>query len=508
MKGYTRWLCVLAVAWPLAAAAQGQAPPQGPLPPGHPPVAAGATAPAAPTPSGPLPAGHPPVASTAPAAPAPSGPLPAGHPPVAGTAPVAPAPSGPLPAGHPPVPGTGPATTAAPSAAAPPPAAGGAPQAAASPHGGMNAARDSSKPDASVPIGSIVATIVDGSGQPLAGVPVRLSKMFQSIAEGDQRDSETQTSNAQGEVRFSKLEASTRFSYRVTVSKGPAEYATTPFRLAEDRGQRVLLHVYPVTSNIDEARIAMRGLVYVEPRDDVFQFEVWLQVYNLGGVTWVPSGVGMQLPAGVKAFSPRESEADTRAEADGDSRVKLLGTFTPGQHDVRFNFHIDNPQDAAVAFQLGLPPKVGEFRVVAAAAKGMSLSARDFPPVQVSVGPQGERVLVTQQRAQNHDLDNVHFELTGLPTRGNAPWLAVLLAMATAASGIYVASQAPPASRGRRRKLTGELKKARDVLLDELVQLERAKTQGKVGPQSYEQTRRALVTALARIVQPGVSGQS
>lgn len=469
MKGFTRWLLVLAAGWPLAAVAQ------------------------APTQGGPLPAGHPPVAGAA--APVPSGPLPAGHPPVAGAAQAAPAAPG------------GTAATAAPT-----PQAGGDPQAAnshaANPHGGMNAARDISKSDASVPKGSVIATIVDGAGQPLAGVQVRLGKMFQSISEGDQRDSETQTSNAQGEVRFSNLEASTRFSYRVTVAKGPAEYSTTPFRLAEDRGQRVLLHVYPVTSSMDDARIVMRGLVYVEPRDDAFQFEVWLQVYNLGGVTWVPSGVGMQLPAGMKAFSPRESEADTRAEADGDSRVKLLGTFSPGQHDVRFNFHVDNPQEASVAFQLGLPPKVGEFRVVAAAAKGMTLSARDFPPVQVSVGPQGERVLVTQQRAQNQDLGSVHFELAGLPTRGNAPWLAVLLAMATAASGIYVASQAPPASRGGRRKLSGDLKKARDVLLEELVQLERAKAQGKVGPKSYEQTRRALVTALSRIVQPGTAGQS
>lgn len=364
----------------------------------------------------------------------------------------------------------------------------------------MSAARDTSAPDSSVPKGSIVATIVDGAGQPQAGVTVRLGKMFQSIAQGEQRDSETQTTNAQGEVRFSNLEASSNFSYRVTVPKGSAEYASTPFRLAEDRGQRVVIHVYPVTSDLEQTRVMMRGLIWVEPRDDTFQFEVWLQVYNLGDVTWVPAGVGLQLPEGMKAFSARESMSDTRAEADGDSRVKLLGTFAPGQHDVRFNFQVDNPQKEAVAFDLGLPPRVGEFRVVAAAAKGMTLSARDFPPVQVSTGPQGERVLVTQQRGQN--LQNVHFELAGLPTRGNAPWLAVLLAAGTAASGLYAASQSQP-GRGRRRKLSGDMKKAREVLLNELVALERARAAGKVGPQSYEQTRRALVTALARIVQPG-----
>jgi len=492
VKQVARWFLVLALTWPLSVAApapvSAQAPvaPGQPLPAGHPPVAGTPQA-------APLPAGHPSVAGTAQAA----APLPAGHPSV-GSAPAAP-----LPAGHPPVAGSAEpaAATAQPQAAAPAAAAAANPH-AANPHGGgVNAPRDTSNPDASVPKGAIVATIVDGTGQPLAGVQVRLGKMFQSIAQGERRDDETQTSNAQGEVRFSGLESSSNFSYSVTVAKGGAEYASSPFRLAEDRGQRVLLHVYPVTSDMNEARVMMRGLVWVEARDDTFQFEVWFQIYNIGDVTWVPSNVGIELPDGAKAFSARESTTDARAEADGDTRVKLLGTFSPGQHDVRFNFQVDNPQEASVAFSLGLPPRVAEFRVVAAAAKGMTLSARDFPPVQQSVGPQGERVLVTQQRAQDRSIETVHFELAGLPTRGNAPWLAVLLAAATAASGLYVASQKPAPGRGR-RKLTGDLKKARDVLLDELLQLEKAKADGRLGPQSYEQTRRALVTALARIVQP------
>lgn len=498
LKRVARWSLMLVSAWSPAALAQT---PAGPLPPGHPPVAAGQATPALPTPSGPLPAGHPPVtagaAQATPKAAAPSGSLPAGHPPVANADAATPtAPSAAASAAGSAQPGAAPSAAAHAQAANP---------RAANPHGGMGGARDVSTPDASLPKGTIVATIVDGAGQPLPGVQVRLAKTFQSIAEGDQSDSATQTTNAQGEVRFANLEASSRYSYGIVVAKGPARYATTPFRLAEDVGQRVVLHVYPVTSNLDEARIAMRGLVWVEPRDDVFQFEIWLQVYNLGNVTWVPAGEGVGLPKGSKAFSARESMSDTRAESDGDSRAKLLGTFSPGQHDVRFNFQVDNPQEANVAFNLALPPRVGEFRVVAAAAKGMTLSARDFPPVQISTGPQGERVLVTQQRAQNRELDSVHFELAGLPTRGNAPWLAVLIALAMAASGVYVASQKQAPNRGRRQKLTGEMKQARDVLLEELVQLEKAKAKGSIGQQSYEQTRRALVTALARIVRPGAS---
>lgn len=366
------------------------------------------------------------------------------------------------------------------------------------PHTGMSTARDESEPDSSIPKGTIVARIVDGAGQPQPGITVRLGKMFQSIAEGDQRKSESKTTNANGEVSFGGLSTESAYSYRITVTRGPAEYGSTPFRLAEKEGQRVLLHVYPVTRDIAQARIAMRGLVYVQPRDDLFQMEVWFQVYNLGQVTWVPDRVSIDLPAGSKAFTARESMSDVRFELEGDERAVLLGTFSPGQHDVRFAFQVDNPQKESVSFDLSLPPHVGEFRVVAEAAKGMTLSARDYPPVQVSTGPGGDRVLVTQKRGQ--DLDDVQFSLGGLPTRGSAPWLAVLIAAVAAGSGVYVASNPP--TRGRRRgKRRAELKQAKKVLLDELVQLESAKRDGTVGPKSYDRTRRALITALARVVQ-------
>lgn len=370
----------------------------------------------------------------------------------------------------------------------------------ANPHTGLTAPQDQSEPDSSIPKGGIVAQIVDGAGQPQPGVSVRLGKMFQSIAQGDQRDSESKTTDANGKVSFSGLSTESSYSYRITVARGPAEYGSMPFRLAENEGQRVLLHVYPVTRDISQARVAMRGLVYVQPRDDVFQMEVWFQVYNLGQVTWVPDRVSMDLPAGAKAFTARESMSDVRFELEGDERAVLLGTFSPGQHDVRFAFQVDNPQKESVSFDLSLPPHVGEFRVVAEAAKGMTLSARDYPPTQVSTGPGGDRVLVTQQRGQ--DLDDVQFTLGGLPTRGSAPWLAVLIAAFAAGSGVYVASNAPSRG-GRRGKRREEMKQAKKVLLDELVQLEAAKQEGSVGPKSYERTRRALITALARVVQAG-----
>ena len=122
--------------------------------------------------------------------------------------------------------------------------------------------------------------------------------------------------DASGKVTFSGLDQSTNYSYRVTVKSGAAEYASNPFQFRENVGHRVLLHSYPVTREIKGSMIGMRGFVYIEPRDDVFQFEVLFRVFNVGRVTWVPSGsTFMRLPEGYKAFKANESMADTRFEA-------------------------------------------------------------------------------------------------------------------------------------------------------------------------------------------------
>lgn len=375
---------------------------------------------------------------------------------------------------------------------------------AANPHGDNPLAglpQDRAEADPSLPKGSIAVRLADPSGAPLPNTKLKLIQSFQSIALGDQQDTKTATTNGQGEVVFSGLTADSNHSYRVSVERAGAEFASPHFRLTREQGHRVLLHVYPVTHDPKAARIAMRGLIYVQPRDDVFQCEIWFQIYNLSRVAWVPRDITVDLPAESKAFTARESMRDTRFEADGDHGAKLLGTFTPGQHDARFAIQVPNHQKAQADFYMSLPPHLGEFRVVTEAVPGMTMNVSDYPPVQNSTGFQGERVLVSQKRGS--DLKSVHFTLAGLPTRGKAPWVAVLIAALAAASGLYSARNAAAAPRNqKRRKLQGDLKQARDLIVGELVALERAKAEGQVGPQSYERTRRALTAALARILQP------
>jgi len=96
-------------------------------------------------------------------------------------------------------------------------------------------------------------------------------------------------------------------------------------------------------------------------------------------------------------------------------------------------------------------------------------------------------------------------QLSGIPTPGNGRWIAVLVALGLAALGAGVL-----------RGVFGEdaqvdlqdrdAERAHRVLLDELVDLTRARKNQVIGPSTYESARRVLVEALSRIVStnPGL----
>jgi hypothetical protein len=362
---------------------------------------------------------------------------------------------------------------------------------------------DSSEPSPALPAGSIAAKIVDPNGAPLAGMPVRVGILRTSIAQGEARDSRMSTTSADGLARFEGLALGTDYSYRVTVAHDGATYAVTPFNLGRDMGRLITLHVFPVTGDIARALVGMRGFMHVEPRDEVFQFEVLFQIFNIGTVTWVPSDVHLELPRGFKAFNTQESMSDTRVTADGQD-VKLQGTFGPGQQEIAFRFQVTNDHDETSSFRMSLPPHVAELRVSAAASPGMTLSVDGFDAAKSATTETGQRVLVTSRQLAQGDteLHEVAMTLAGLPTPGPSRWIAVALAVAFAAGGIGSARSAHVArtARTRPRALSADdVAGAREALLDEIIELERARRAERVGPRTYETVRRTLFEALARL---------
>jgi hypothetical protein len=359
-----------------------------------------------------------------------------------------------------------------------------------------------------LPPGTIVVKLVDANGDPVANSEVKLGVQFQKISEGEQRTEQRAITDATGMARFNGLTTGSDFSYRVSARSGPAEYSSDPVQLKGDMGVMALLHVYPVTRNPAEAAVGAIGYVYVETRDAVFQFEVLFRYGNRSRVTWVPENARMTLPAGFKAFKAGEAMTDVRFEEEPGRGVKLTGTFAPGQQSASFRFQVPRKEETSASFHFGLPPHVGEIRFIAEAAPGMEIDVEGFEKPQTDVSQTGQRVLVTRRvavRGQASGLGDFTASLAGIPTPGSGRWIAALIATVLAGLG-FAAFRGKLGDETHAGLQDRDAERARRLLLDELVQLTRARREERIGPSTYESARRALVEALARIVStnPGL----
>lgn len=361
---------------------------------------------------------------------------------------------------------------------------------------------DKVAPAADLPPGDVEVHLVDPNDKPLPATHFRLAILRQDVATGDSKEERDAATDGAGVLTFHDLARSGSYSYRVLVPHDAATYASESFHLDETAGRRVLVHVFPVTRDLRQALVGIRGVLFVEPREDVFHLEANFQVLNVGGVSWVPDGVRIQLPEGAKAFRAADSMNDARVERDGSGPVELLGTFSPGQHEVGFTFQVDNHHDSARTFRIELPPHVAEIRVVAEAGKGTTLVVDGFPDAEPMQGQDGSRLLVTGRQLARGEpaLDKVTIALADLPVPSAGRWYAVALAVVVAIGGVLQALRGKNTP-GKAPAKSEDAEEASELILDELVSLERARHAERIGPRTYAETRVELLDALARIAR-------
>jgi hypothetical protein len=357
-------------------------------------------------------------------------------------------------------------------------------------------------PAPELPKGTVVANIVDTEERPVAGIEVRLGVMFESVAEGQKRTELKNKTNERGLTQFNGLVPGSSYSYRVTVKKDGADFASTPFQLKETGGLSVTVHLFPVIHELAGAAVGLRGLMYIETRDDSFQVEGIFRVINLGHAAWVPHDVVIGLPANFKAFNGQDSMFGTKFEAEEGRGAKLVGTYPPGQRDLNFRFQVPKESSSTAVFRFVPAPRTAEFRVFAAAGPSMGMEVDGFEPAIRDRGPSGDPVLVTGKRAGRGqpELGPVVVTLTGLPVPSAGRWVAIAIAIVFAGAGGLAAL-------GKWRLVSGEKldtdrSRACDLLLDELVALTRARARGEVGPETHQRTHRTLIDALTRIGLP------
>lgn len=362
------------------------------------------------------------------------------------------------------------------------------------------APEDTAIDDPSLPPGSFVITVKDGQDRVIPGAAITLGILHSSVAKGDSREETSRTTDEQGSVRFDAMTIGSGTQYRVVTTRGPARFEVGPFTLSDRQGKRVVLHAYEVTTDIENAPVGMQAIVYLQLREDSISVEHLFSVYNLGGVAWVPN-VTITLPEGFKAFNKQDDAADVRVEEIAGKGAALRGTVGPGRHDVTFRYQVPLKNEEKQTLRIGLPPRVAQGRVMVEVSKTMGVEVTGFPAAQKSQNREGKRLLITDQQAARSEggLRSFEITLTGLPTPGPGRWIAVILAaLALIGGGAYMLqtkdiTALPDDARD-------DLLDAREALLREIVDLERAHRRGDVGPKTYARVRGALLDSLARII--------
>jgi hypothetical protein len=349
--------------------------------------------------------------------------------------------------------------------------------------------------------GSIAVDLRDADDRPIAREVVTLGVLTNSIAKGDSRRHVQMPTDERGHSLFTDLDTASNIAYRVSAGYQGGSFAAAPFQLQQAKAMRVVLHVYPVTRDIRAAVIVCEATLALELRDDRVQVEQALTFYNLGRIAWQPDDVHMPLPEGFTAFDAQATMSDQGVDQGGGG-AKLRGTFPPGRHAVQFRFQVPWSGDKDVDFEMGLPPHVAIARVMMPATAQIKLAATGFPAAEVRRDAQGQGFLLTERRLRPDDapLSVLSVGLHDLPSPGPGRLVATALAVCGVGVGLVFSAR-----KGQLPRVVGGPKAARNALLEELAELERARVAGDVGPRSYERARRELLDALARTLMKPTS---
>lgn len=353
-----------------------------------------------------------------------------------------------------------------------------------------------------LPPGEIEVRVAPKGLDSVENQQVTLAVSKQSIERGNTDSTLTALTDASGVARFPEQGTATDYLYTATVAIGGARYSTIQFQFRDTSGGlRVIIPVYPSTSELEGLLLLSRTAIAIIPQDNLFAIDVMWRIENFGEVSWLPENVIFPLPDGFEALNIRNPKAEARFETAGTG-VKLAGTFAPGQHDLMFRFHLPTEGKSERSFAFPTTLNVGTVRVIMDSAPTMTLKVDGFPEPDETRNPEGQRRLVSGRdflTEKTRAPDKVQISISGIPTppagRSVAVGLATVIALAGFAQGLGRRS-----SKVTRSNLSKEEREqAGELLLEELISLEQAFKQGAIGRKTHEQARRQLLEAFARL---------
>ena len=377
------------------------------------------------------------------------------------------------------------------------------PPSVGSPHGvkKQSGPRIVAAPD--LPKGEIEVRVAAKSLDNVGNQQVTLAVSKQSIERGNTDSTLTALTDASGVARFPEQGTETDYVYTVTVTAGAARYSTQEFQFREaTTGLRVIVPIYPSTSELEGLLLLSRTAIAIIPQDNLFAVDVMWRIENFGEVSWLPENVVFPLPDGFEALNIRNPKAEARFEPAGDNGVKLAGTFSPGQHDLMFRFHLPTEGQSERSFSFPTTLNVGMVRVIMDSAPTMELKVDGFPAPDETRNPEGQRRLISGRdflAEKTRAPEKVQINISGIPTPPAGRSVAVGLASLIALAGFAQAAGRRSAKAPRSNLSKEERERAGELLLEELISLEQAFKQGAIGRKTHEQARRQLLEAFARL---------
>lgn len=306
--------------------------------------------------------------------------------------------------------------------------------------------------------------------------------------------------DASGNVRFSVVKPKEGVAFSVVIDHQGVPYASPTFRLSEQAGKRVPVRLFAITSDMDKARVGVQAFVYVEPRDHHVHVEQMFQFTNLSEETWRTHSMPIRLPKQARGVSTGEDSGPLVIKYVPNGGVMMEGVVPPGVVEMAFQYEMPYPRSSSLAFDLGMPPRVGAVRIMTALGPGLNLSVPGFGQPSTTRNENGQRILVINHAVQpNEDqIERFSFTIDGLPQKTLPRWLTLgltMLLMVSGAAAAFVMRRSPVKSHS-----TKTLRQQRESLLQDISTIEDEFQQGSISEDHYKSERTLLLTQLATLL--------
>ena len=338
-------------------------------------------------------------------------------------------------------------------------------------------------PDKAIASGTIIVRAAGEGGEALPGIDIVLGHARAGESAVQEHKGKT---DAQGEAKFTGLDAKPESGYLAEAVKDGQRFASKPFKLQENMGSRVTIDVRPVSKDVAALRIGPGSHFIFEVSDDVVQVaEVW-RLMNTSSTAVDPGPNGLHLPLAEHALSAQGGPQNPPNVTVAGHEVVVKGPIAPGDTEVQAIFALAY-EGGSLDFAQHTPLAFEDVALVTEKIEGLTVEGSSLQAEDRDL--QG-RKLVLYRGPGTSAGGTIELHVRGLP-HNDPTWRYVASAVALMllfSFGIY-------AMRGTGATMTRErLEQQREHLLGELAALEKTD-----GGDKRDRKKQELTARLVRI---------